>query len=63
MIETGDRRLVAVSFLIGAAVMALGGLAELFLGVKAEGRPLEELALPLTAEDDAAPDESDKARQ
>jgi MFS family permease len=63
MIETGDRGLVAVSFLIGAAVMALGGLAELFLGVKAEGRALEELALPLTAEDDAAPDESDKARQ
>jgi MFS family permease len=48
MIETGDRGLVAVSFLIGAAVMALGGIAELVFGVKAEGRNLEDLAPPLT---------------
>ncbi len=51
MIESGDRGLVAVSFLIGAAVMAIAGVVELILGVKAEGRPLEELALPLTAEE------------
>jgi hypothetical protein len=39
------------SFLIGAAVMAIAGLVELWLGVAAEQRPLEELALPLTVAD------------
>ena len=31
--------------------MALGGLAEIFLGVKAENTPLEDIAKPLTAEE------------
>jgi hypothetical protein len=31
--------------------MALGGIAELFLGVKAERAPLENIAKPLTAEE------------
>jgi MFS family permease len=48
LIESGDRHLVALSFLIGAAVMAVGGITELFLGVKAEGQKLEDLAMPLT---------------
>jgi hypothetical protein len=38
--------------LIGAAVMATAGVVELLLGVKAEGRRLEDLARPLTAEDE-----------
>jgi hypothetical protein len=32
-------------------VMAVAGLVELWLGVAAERRPLEELALPLTVAD------------
>jgi len=48
VIESGDRGLVAISFLIGAAVMAAGGVVELVFGVNAEGRNLEELAAPLT---------------
>jgi MFS family permease len=51
LIESGNRNYVAVSFLIGAAVMAVAGIVELVLGVKAEGKSLEDLALPLTAED------------
>lgn len=51
LIESGERGLVAVSFLIGAAVMAVGGVVELFLGVKAEGQKLEDLAMPLTADE------------
>ncbi|HLQ81350.1 MAG TPA: hypothetical protein VK122_09680, partial [Brachybacterium sp.] len=55
LIDTGERMPVAVGFLIAAAVMSLGGLAELLFGVRAEGRNLEDLATPLTAEDaDAA---------
>ncbi|MBA3843415.1 MAG: MFS transporter [Actinobacteria bacterium] len=51
LIATNSRSWVMVAFLIGAGVMALGGLAELFLGVKAEKAPLEDIAKPLTAED------------
>jgi MFS family permease len=46
-INSGNRQLVAVGFLIGAAVMAVGGIAELVMGVKAERRPLETVAPPL----------------
>ncbi|MDX6481921.1 MAG: hypothetical protein QOG85_2431 [Gaiellaceae bacterium] len=52
LIASGKRSEVAVAFFIGAAVMALGGLAEIFFGVKAEQVPLEDIAKPLTAEDD-----------
>lgn len=51
MIESGDRSQVAWAFCIGAGVMALGGVAELLFGVKAEGADLEDIARPLTAED------------
>lgn len=51
LIGSGERPLVAIAFYIGAAVMLLGGIAELFLGVKAEGMNLEDLARPLTAAD------------
>ena len=51
LIESGQRGEVMWSFLIGAAVMAVAGLVELWLGINAEQRPLEELALPLTVAD------------
>jgi hypothetical protein len=51
LIATSSRGWVAVAFLIGAGVMALGGVAELFLGVKAENVQLEDIAKPLTAEE------------
>jgi MFS family permease len=51
VIESGDRGLVAISFLIAAAVMAIGGVAELVLGVRAEKQTLEDLAMPLTTAD------------
>jgi MFS family permease len=51
MIATNDRTWVMVAFLIGAAVMAVGGVAELFLGVRAEQTQLEDIAKPLTAEE------------
>jgi MFS family permease len=52
LIATGHKGPVAIAFLIGAAVMALGGIAELLFGVKAEGQQLEHIAKPLTAEDE-----------
>jgi MFS family permease len=44
-----DHTLLFIGYLIGAAVMVLGGLVEVFLGIDAEGRSLEDLALPLGA--------------
>ncbi len=53
LIATGHKDPVAIAFLIGAAVMALGGIVDLFFGVKAAGVQLEEIARPLTAVDGA----------
>ena len=60
LISSGQRDQVVWSFLIGAVVMAAAGLVELWLGVAAERRPLEELALPLTVAD--AEDEDGASR-
>lgn len=49
-IESGSVTLVALGFYIGAAVMAVGGLAEIMFGVNAEGKSLEDIAKPLTAQ-------------
>jgi MFS family permease len=54
-VGSNDRAQVATVFLIGAAVMALGGIAELLLGVRAERASLEDIAKPLTAEDADGP--------
>jgi MFS family permease len=51
LIATHDRNMVMVAFLIGAGVMAIGGVAEIFLGVDAENTQLEDIAEPLTAEE------------
>jgi MFS family permease len=51
LINSGSRSDVAIAFYIGAAVMALGGIAEVFFGVKAEGQELESIAKPLTVEE------------
>ncbi|OBI96549.1 MFS transporter [Mycobacterium sp. 1465703.0] len=58
LINSGMRSAVVWSFLIGAVVMAAAGLVELWLGIAAEQRPLEELALPLTVEDAEREDDS-----
>jgi MFS family permease len=50
LIGTGVRGDVATAFYIGSAVMAVGGIAEIFLGVRAEQQSLEDVATPITAE-------------
>ena len=49
LINTGNLEKVALGFLLGAVVMAIGGIAEIFFGVDAEGKTLESIAEPLTA--------------
>lgn len=45
-----------VAFSIGAALMILAGIVEIFLGVPAERRSLEDIAQPLTVADAHAPE-------
>jgi MFS family permease len=40
-----------LAYLMGAGVMAIGGLVEIAIGVRAEQKTLEDIAKPLTAED------------
>jgi MFS family permease len=49
-ISSGSVDQVALGFYIGAVVMTIGGIAELLFGVKAERKPLEQIAQPLTAQ-------------
>ena len=51
LIETESYEQVFLAFSLGAVMMIIGGVAELFLGVKAEGESLESIARPLTVED------------
>lgn len=44
-----DRAGLTIGYLIGGSVMIIGGLVEVFLGIDAEGKPLEQVARPLTA--------------
>jgi MFS family permease len=64
MIESGEPSQVAIAFFLGAAVMAVGGIVELFFGVKAAQQSLEDIAEPLTAQDadgDGEPDRDEDA--
>ncbi|MEV0567877.1 MFS transporter [Dactylosporangium sp. NPDC050588] len=47
--EGEDPGKLFIGYLIGAAVMIVGGVVEWFLGVDAEGKPLEDVAVPLSA--------------
>ena len=49
LINTGELEKVALGFLLGAVVMAIGGIAEILFGVDAEGKTLESIAEPLSA--------------
>jgi hypothetical protein len=51
LIGSGSRSQVELAFFIGAGVMAIGGVAEIFLGVRAEQTQLEDIAKPITAEE------------
>ena len=48
---SGDICQIAIGYYIGASLMIIGGIVEIFLGIRAEGQSLESIAKPLTAED------------
>jgi MFS family permease len=49
IIGTGSSSALFIGYLIGAAFMVLGGLTEAWLGVPAERRSLEHVAVPLSS--------------
>jgi MFS family permease len=51
IVGTGSRDLLVWGYLVGAAVMAIGGFTEVWLGVDAERKSLEDIARPLTCRD------------
>jgi MFS family permease len=53
LVETGKEINVFWGYLIGAILMIGAGIAEWLVGVEAAGRSLEDVARPLTAEEDA----------
>jgi MFS family permease len=62
--STGDAGQASIAYFIGAAVMAVGGIAELLLGLRAEQTRLEEIAKPLTATDEEErPEDAEAARR
>ena len=60
---TASKDITQISFgyFLGAGLMIAGGIVEIFLGVKAEGQTLENIATPLTAEDEGSPTEGEPA--
>jgi hypothetical protein len=48
LIGEGDPFKLFIGYLIGAGVMVIGGIVEIFLGIDAEGKALEHVAAPLS---------------
>jgi MFS family permease len=51
LVETEKEINVFYGYLIGAVLMIAAGIAEWFIGVKAAGKSLEDVARPLTADE------------
>jgi MFS family permease len=52
---------IAPGYFVGAVLMIAGGVVAIFLGVHAEGQSLEDIATPLTAEDETPKSGLDEA--
>nr|WP_163509740.1 MFS transporter [Fodinicola acaciae] len=55
LVDTGKMGLVAVGYYLGAAMMIAGGVVEVWLGVEAAQRSLEDVASPLSADTGGEP--------
>ncbi len=54
LVDSGHMSAVSNGYFLGAGLMIAAGIVEMFLGVEAAGRPLEEIAAPLSAEKETA---------
>ena len=55
LIDTGERSQILWGYLLGGGLMIVAAIVELFLGVAAERKSLEEVAPPLSQVFDDAP--------
>ena len=44
-----------IGYVVGGAIMVLGGIVELAIGIKAEGKSLEAITKPITSTAEPAP--------
>src|SRR5207245_1176428 len=57
-----DRAGLTIGYLVGGGIMIIGGLVELVWGINAEGKSLEDIALPLTAVGSRRPGSDNRGR-
>jgi hypothetical protein len=50
LVDTGEESAVSNGYLLGAVLMIAAGIVEIFVGVEAAGRSLEDVAAPLSAQ-------------
>lgn len=48
LIDTGTRGNILWGYLLGASLMLIAAMVEAWLGIRAEGRALEDVAAPLS---------------
>ncbi len=51
LVQTGNRHNLLYGCALGALLMLIGGLLEIWLGVAAEQKSLEDVATPLSADE------------
>ena len=50
LIGTGTSRTpLFIGYVVGGAIMVFGGIVELLIGIKAEGKSLEDITKPITS--------------
>jgi MFS family permease len=49
--DGASRTGLAIGYVVGGGIMIIGGLVEIVFGIDAEGKPLEQIAAPLTVVD------------
>jgi MFS family permease len=61
LIQSGDKSQIMIGYLIGAAVMIVGGVIQATMGVEAARRDLEDIAPPLSATQDELEEPGEEA--
>jgi MFS family permease len=61
LIQSGDPDQIFIGYVVGAAVMIVGGVIQALMGVEAAGRDLEDIAPPLSATADELDEPGEEA--
>ena len=61
LIQSGDPGQIFIGYVVGAVVMIVGGLIQATMGVEAAGRDLEDIAPPLSAQQEELEEPGEEA--